>query len=134
MSATRQLFLMGTVAIQDGDERLEQFRSHRAVALLSYLVCQTQPIPRSELVELIWPDKSKKRGRANLRWALNYLGKLLPDCWVVSRQAVLFEPGERCWVDVLALEQALLADDVAGLNTAVGASEGTFCRGFYFNE
>jgi DNA-binding SARP family transcriptional activator len=129
----KRLFLMGAVRIEDGDRILDQFRSRRAAALLIYLVCQRQPVPRSELVELIWPDKPEKRGRANLRWSLNYLGKLLPDCWRVSRQTAQFQPGEEWWVDVLALQEALAADDLVGLETAVAAA-GEFCRGFYLNE
>ena len=125
---------MGAVRIEDGENRLDQFRSHRAVALLIYLVCQGKPVPRSELVELIWPDKPEKRGRANLRWSLNYLGKLLPDCWQVSRQTAQFRPGEGCWVDVLALREALAVEDLGELETAVAASDGEFCRGFYINE
>lgn len=124
---------MNTVRIQGEAGTVDQFRSHRAVALLVYLVCQPQAVPRSELVELIWPD-NPERGRANLRWVLSYLNKLLPGCWETTRQTAQFQPQADCWVDVLALQAALAADNVAALATAVSHTHGEFCRGFYFNE
>ena len=105
--------------IQDGQGVVDQFRSHRAVALLIYLACQNHPVPRSELVELIWPDMPLERGQANLRWALSYCKKLLPDCWEVSRQTAQFLPSTTCWVDLLTLQEALANDDVVLLETAV---------------
>lgn len=130
----QQLNLMDTVRIQDSQGRVDQFRSHRAVALLIYLVVQERAVPRSELVELIWPDKPADRGRANLRWSLSYWNKLLPDCWEVTRQTVQFQPGDRCRVDILTLQAALSVRDMAALETAVSLAHGEFCRGFYFDE
>ncbi|MCA9928881.1 MAG: hypothetical protein KC419_10405, partial [Anaerolineales bacterium] len=129
----RQLHLLGTVRIKDGRHTIDQFRSHRAVALLIYLVSQAHPVPRSELIELIWPDKPKERGQANLRWALSYWNKLLPGCWDVTRQTAQFRP-TACEVDVLVLQTALAVDDVAGLETSIFAVQDEFCRGFYFDE
>ncbi|MEZ4645091.1 MAG: BTAD domain-containing putative transcriptional regulator [Chloroflexota bacterium] len=130
----QHLFLLGTVRIQDEQGVLDQFRSHRAVALLVYLVCQDHPVPRSELVELIWPDMPLARGQANLRWALSYCKKLLPGCWEVTRQTAQFRADANCRVDVLALQAALTANDGRGLETAVSNVQGEFCRGLYFDE
>ena len=134
MSAAPQpsLFLLGTVRIARDHEIVDQFRSHRAVALLIYLVSQDHPVPRGELVELIWPD-NPERGPANLRWALSYLKKLLPECWEITRQTAQFRPGA-AWVDIDALQSALQADDPALLARACDGAEGAFCRGFFFDE
>ncbi len=48
-------------------------------ALLFYLACQTEPVSRSQILLLFWPDLDEHSARANLR---DYLGKLranLPD-------------------------------------------------------
>ncbi|MDJ0754976.1 MAG: tetratricopeptide repeat protein [Ardenticatenaceae bacterium] len=134
MPKDHTLFLLGTVRIHDGQNQIDKFRSNRAMALLIYLVNQNHPVPRSELIELIWPDKPLDKGRGNLRWALNYLSKLLPDCWEVTRQTAMFRPAPGWQVDVLSLQEALAADDIVGLETAAADAQAEFCRGFYFNE
>ncbi len=128
------LRLLGQLRLEQDGQEVTGFRTRRAVALLAYLVCQPRPVPRSRLVELIWPDKSEERGRANLRWALNHLSNLLPDCWQVARQSVQFCPNENCVVDTLRLTQALADGEPNQLATAVADIEGEFLRGFYLDE
>ncbi|MCB0019177.1 MAG: AAA family ATPase, partial [Anaerolineales bacterium] len=129
-----RLSLLGTVRIHDGNRSEDNFRSPRAVALLLYLASQPVAVPRAELVELIWPDLPAERGRANLRWALSYLRKLLPDCWDVSRQTACFVLHAGIQVDTLALKAALELGDVEALAEAVAGAGGEFGRGFYLDE
>ena len=130
----KQLFLLGSVRIKAGETTVDQFRSHRAVALLVYLVSHAQPIPRSELMELIWPDMPQERQQANLRWALSYCKKLLPDCWHITRQTAQFQPDAACYVDVHSLAVALADENVVELETTVAYVHGDFCRGLFFDE
>lgn len=53
------------------DGQLLRLRSRKALAVLAYLALARESVPRVTLVDLIWPDQSEKRGRANLSWALN---------------------------------------------------------------
>ena len=128
------LQLLGPVQITQGGQVIENFRTRRAVALLAYLVHHRQPVFRSELVELIWPDKSEKRGRANLRWALNYLNKILPQVWDVTRQSVQFAPTNTLTVDIHALAHALDEMNYQVLERMLLAQRGEFLAGFYLNQ
>jgi predicted ATPase/DNA-binding SARP family transcriptional activator len=130
--AQTYIFFFGVVRILQGGERKEQFRSQRAVALLIYLALQPAPVPRDELIELIWPDLPADRGRANLRWALSYWKKLLPGCWQVTRQTAAFDC-EECRVDVHQLAAALADGDWQRVETAVSTASPDFCRGFFLD-
>ena len=126
------LRMLGPLQLKRLGETITNFRSQRAIALLVYLVCEERPIPRAELVELFWPDKTAQQGRANLRWVLNYLGKLLPNCWEIDRQTAVFQASSGV-VDIYQLRQALDQGDMAALATAVATIQGSFMRGFYLD-
>ncbi len=126
--------LMGVPSIASGDTTLSTFRSRRALALLAYLISQHRAVPRAELVELLWPDKTEKQGRANLRWALSYLGGLLPNQIERTRQAIQFVYDDNCWVDVLAFETALKASDHTMLAQCVQEIKGEFMQGLFYDE
>ncbi|MEZ4767404.1 MAG: BTAD domain-containing putative transcriptional regulator [Caldilineales bacterium] len=126
--------LLGPLRLEGQEEVVTNFRSRRVAALLAYAAVEARPIPRAELVELLWPDKAEQQGRANLRWALNQAGKLLPGCWEIDRQAVQFDPDQICCVDLRALEAALTQGDIEALANAVAAVQGDFLAGFYLDE
>lgn len=129
---TFSLQMLGPLQLERSGEAVTKFRSRRALALLVYLVCEERPIPRVELAELIWPDKTAQQGRANLRWALNYLGKLLPDCWEINRRTAVFQ-GDTGVVDTHQLRRALAEGNMDVLATAVSQVQGDFMRGFYLD-
>lgn len=125
--------LLGPLTIQQGDQVEHRFRSHRAVAVLAYLVTSQETMPRSELVDRFWPDKDEQQGRANLRWTLNYLNKIAPECWTANRHSVAFTPPKDIWVDIYELERALAEDDHARLTAVAAQADGEFLRGFFFD-
>ncbi|MFN2165944.1 MAG: BTAD domain-containing putative transcriptional regulator, partial [Anaerolineae bacterium] len=126
--------LLGPLRIECDHQVITTFRSRRVMALLAYTIVEGRSIPRAELAELLWPEKTERQGRANLRWALSQLITLLPGCWEPNRQAVRFVPVEDCRVDVLALSVALKQDDTDALATAVAEAQGDFMAGFFFDE
>ena len=126
--------LLGPLRLENQEEVITNFRSRRVAALIAYAVVEARPIPRAGLVELLWPDKPEKQGRANLRWALNQASKLLPGCWEIDRQVVGFDPGQNCYVDLHALEAALTQDDTDILAHEVAAVQGDFLAGFYLDN
>lgn len=136
------LRLFGAPAIERAESTCTQFRSRRALALLGYLVvhgCTAGPTngraaARSELADLIWPDCEPERGRSNLRWALSYLGNLLPTALERTRHTVQFNLPPACRCDLLELGAALESGDLEQLATAVGLYRGDFLQGAFADE
>ena len=129
-----KLRLLGAIQLENGDGESVQFRSRRAVALLVYLILQNRPIPRSQLVQLIWPDKTEKQGRGNLRWVLSYLSSVLPDAIQRTRYTVQFDCPPGSTVDLLDIQSALASDNFDRLEKLLLATDGEFMAGFYFDE
>lgn len=98
MSEPVRILLLGPPTITYADAPLKMSRrTHRA--LLYYLALQRQPVPRSILISLLWPDASSDTaGRSRLRETLARIRKELPaedlldaDREVVSLRADRFE-------------------------------------------
>ena len=130
-----EITLLGGLQIKRDGSTETQFRSRRAVALLAYLIVNhNRPIPRAELVELIWPDKTEQQGRSNLRWVLNYLSKLVPDGLEKTRQTVQFALDVEQAVDTHAIARAMKGDDLDLLSSLLLEAQGEYMSGFFFNE
>ena len=63
MASLFHLQLLGSVQIDRDGEPVIGFKSRKALALLCYLAAEGQPVSRSYLVELFWPDQPEARGR-----------------------------------------------------------------------
>ena len=130
-----QIRLLGGLQINRTEGTETQFRSRRAVALLAFLIVNhNRPVPRTELVELIWPDKTEQQGRSNLRWVLNYLSKLIPNGLEKTRQTVQFALTVEDVVDTHAISQAMEGDNLELLSSLLLETQGEYMAGFYFNE
>ena len=90
-----------TMGSEAGD--VPRFRSRRTVALLGYLAAERREVGRDFLAALFWPDQASSKGRSNLRRELHNLAQILPDCWVLDRQAVAFVPSNGTMVDLYTL-------------------------------
>ncbi len=128
------LRLLGTLQIEIGGKTTTRFRSRRAAALLIFLIATQRPVARSELVELIWPDKNEKQGRGNLRWALSYLTKLLPDALERTRQSICFSPPANYSVDIHQIDKAFKQANWQQLGEYLQAMQGMFLDDFFFDE
>lgn len=132
--AELKLRLLGLPQLEREGQPVGGFESRKALALLGYLVLQDRPVPRTQLVELFWPDKPEARGRGNLSRVLSNLTALVPDGWAVDRHAVHFSPPESLWVDVLAFEEDLDRGDAASLTYAVELYCGELLEGLYLDD
>jgi predicted ATPase/DNA-binding SARP family transcriptional activator len=133
------LRLLGTVQIERDGKPVRGFRSRKALALLGYLAVQAHPVPREQLVDLLWCDKPQARGRANLSWVLHRISTLLPGCLRADPHTVGFRrvapsAGQAaCWLDTHAFEEMEAQGDVPSLAAAVDLYRGEFLEGLYLN-
>lgn len=120
------LRLLGPVQLRQNETPLNGFISQKVVALLGYLVTVNQPITRSYLATLFWPDKSETRGRGNLSRALNNLSTLLPDGLAADYFTVQIKPAIFQRVDTLIFEKLLAEQTFEALAQAVELYQGDF--------
>jgi predicted ATPase/DNA-binding SARP family transcriptional activator/Tfp pilus assembly protein PilF len=126
---TFRLRFLGAVQITQDDQPVRGFESRKALALLGYLAMQNRPIPREQLVDLFWGDKSESRGRANLSWVLNKIASLLPDCIQADRHDVQFQRAPAHWLDIDAFAQLETQRGPDSLAAAVALYQGEFLEG-----
>jgi predicted ATPase/DNA-binding SARP family transcriptional activator len=131
MSSTFHLRFLGPVQAEQNGEPLRGFRSRKALALLGYLVAQSQTLPREHLADLFWEDQTESRGRANLSWVLNKLNTLLPDCLETDRHNVQFQPSDSYWSDLDAFDELEARGETSALAEAVALYRGEFLEGLY---
>lgn len=98
--STLDIRLFGAMEIRDGGELLTDFRSQKALALLAYLICVDRPVTREHLAGLAWPDTEQSQALGLLRRTLHDLTSKLPDCLVVDRRTVHFQPLAPVAIDV----------------------------------
>lgn len=84
-------------------------RNRKTRALLALIALHPRPIPRTRLVELLWPGRGEDQARNSLRQALHELGVAIgPDAPLVlaaTRDAVGLV-ARAAWSDVLELRRA----------------------------
>lgn len=84
-------------------------RNRKTRALLALIALHPRPIPRTRLVELLWPGRGEDQARNSLRQALHELGAAIgPDAAMVlaaTRDAVGLV-ARAAWTDVLELRRA----------------------------
>ncbi|WP_412030896.1 AAA family ATPase [Halomonas sp. ML-15] len=106
-----QLALFGHFSLMLGEDSLSQFSYDKVKALLVYLLLHRQPVNRSTLAELLWPDQGLSSGRTNLRHALHCLRQSLGDqaerVLVVSRQTIAFKLPDEWAFDLHELQEML---------------------------
>ena len=118
--AVRLQVLGVPTATVDGEEA--RLPLQRAVALLAYLAFQDQPVPRTHLAGMLWPDADETKARARLRRlvytieeavgakvlaATDTLLSLVPQA--VEVDALMFMEHARCVTTAEALDGPLLA-------------------------
>ncbi|MBH8578664.1 AAA family ATPase [Bisbaumannia pacifica] len=112
-SVDERLTLLGHFSLSLGEDTLTQFSYDKVKGLMVYLLLHEQPVNRSTLAELLWPDQGLSSGRTNLRHALHCLRQSLGEqaerVLVVSRQTIAFQLPEDWRFDLHEL-QALLRE------------------------
>jgi predicted ATPase/DNA-binding SARP family transcriptional activator len=131
MEGTIRLQLLGTVQVERDGERVEGFRSRKALGLLGYLAAQGQPVPRERLADLLWEDKPEAKGRTNLSWVLGRISALVPGLLEANRHAVHFQPAIPCQLDIDVFDEFEAAKDAASLAEAAKLYRGDSLEGLY---
>ncbi|GAA3893954.1 hypothetical protein GCM10022228_01290 [Halomonas cibimaris] len=124
-----QLVLLGHFSLTRDRDVLTRFSYDKVKALLVYLLLHRQPVSRTTLAELLWPDQAVSTGRTNLRHALHCLRQSLgsrgDDLLSVSRQAMALTLPDDWQVDLKQLETLLDGPrDLAGLEAVLACYQG----------
>jgi DNA-binding SARP family transcriptional activator len=139
------IHLLGPFEARLNGEPITGFRSDKVRALLAYLCVESQGAHRREkLAGLLWPDFPESDARANLRWVLSDLRKMIGDrsspenpqtsanFLRITRQTVQSNPESETWVDVHTFLNNLEASHptIADLEAGVTCCRGEFMAGF----
>jgi len=118
--------------------------TRKAIALLAYIAVTGKSHRRASLVNLLWPEYDRTRGRAALRRTLYALRKALAGDWLdVHREEIGLNPSADIWLDVDQFHGHLAGCEthghpasqvcpacVAPLTDAVALYRGEFLSGF----
>jgi DNA-binding SARP family transcriptional activator len=132
--ARLKVFALGLPEVEWAGQYLALFR-RQVRALLFRLAVRRQPVSRSELCFLFWPDIAESRARRNLTRVLSQLRRELPtpELLIVSRERVGLEH-ERVWSDSVAFEHLCSIADgphrLEVLQEAVTLYRGPYLSGF----
>jgi DNA-binding SARP family transcriptional activator/tetratricopeptide (TPR) repeat protein len=146
-----RVMLLGGLSITLNDSSIEDFKSKKSPALLSYLIITGRPHARERLGALLWGESAEGRARANLRTVLWDLRQHLPDFISADRQTVSFDAEAPHWVDVEAFSAAvervvgpqregdssetpLEGEQVEALESALSLYRGDFLAGFHISS
>ena len=112
------------------DDRPVALKRRKSRALLYYLAAQSQPVPRRQLIGLLWPDHNDQTARHNLRTTLYALRQTLGDALVVDDEHLgLAGPVEVDARDFVATLTAADPNDDA-LTRSLDAYRGDFLEDF----
>ncbi len=106
MNVIYRIRLLGTIQLEKAGQPIK-IQSRKALALLGYLASQDQPVSRSHLAGLFWPDKTESRGRGNLSRELSQLSVHLPGCFEANYHTVQFKPEANSWLDTRAFTESV---------------------------
>lgn len=102
-----ELHVLGGFSIYHKGDRLLDFVSRKAEALLIYLMCHPQEHSREVLATLLWDELPQKKRLGNLRILLSHLRKQLSGFLNISRQTISFRTQSVYWLDLEQLEVKL---------------------------
>jgi DNA-binding SARP family transcriptional activator len=94
------LYFLGPPRIEY-DDQLISVDTRKAIALLAYITVTGESQRRDSLVNLLWPDYGRRRGRTNLRRTLYALRKAINGPWLdADRETIGLHSGAPLWIDV----------------------------------
>jgi predicted ATPase/DNA-binding SARP family transcriptional activator len=138
MAAKLELTLFGNPEFRLDGVPVDDFKSSKSRALLSYLAVTGQPHSRPKLAGLLWGDMAEVKSRMNLSQALTTLRRFFGEHLSISRQKVGFKRDSHYWLDVESFESKVIdyPDDAAvpSLTEAVQIYRGHFLDGFYVRK
>ncbi len=133
MTPLFRLQLLGSVQMDRDGEPIQGFKSRKALALLCYLAAESQPVSRSYLVELFWPDQPESRGRNNLSQALHNILNLWPGCFEANHHAIQFCLHNSTWLDIKVFNELAARGEISASVMAADLYRGDFLAGMYLD-
>jgi len=129
-----KLYFFGVPRIIHNGHEISVSR-RKSVALLAYLVA-TGPASRQSLATFLWPETNSHRALANLRNALNALGKtLIGNILEADRDKIWFNVSrQQCTVDLLEFLRLIKSEKTADLSQAIKLYCGDFLSGFTIKD
>jgi DNA-binding SARP family transcriptional activator len=137
------LWLLGSPRIEI-EERVIDFGTRKAMALLSYLATTGQPHTRDATLSLLWPEYDSEKGRAALRTTLSILRKSLGDNVLsTTRQQIKLVRSSEIWIDVREFladtQDALMPEQsqekmIQSLEQSAALYNGDFLTGFSLRD
>lgn len=125
-----RIHTFGGLRVLLDDAPVEGFGARSAEALLVYLACHAQPVPRAVLAELLWPERPAQASQANLRVALHRLRQQLDSRHLeITRTSVGLTPA--VWTDAAAFETLLREQR---REPALEIYRGEFLQAFHLDE
>ncbi len=134
--------LLGTPTFQLDNQSLSHLVTGKAAALLIYLAVTGQPQSRARLTDLLWENTAESHVKANLRYLLSNLRKMVGDYVVAQGDTVTFNQELLHWVDVSAFTTYLTPAGTVGtggnepgiLAELLKLYTGEFLAGFQIEE
>ena len=140
------IHLLGQFQVSLKEERVSNFVSDKARALLAYLAVEGHKAQRREtLAHLLWPNKSDTRARANLRSALanlrQVIGELQADSpyLLITHQDIKIDPCDQVRLDVDEFSEifnikAIEPQNISQFDKVLTIYQGEFLTGFNLSE
>jgi len=105
--ADYHFYLFGTPRLEYQNESVA-IDTRKALALLAYLLIESQPQSRDTLAALLWPESDQTSARAALRRTLSPLRNALSEDLVdFGRETLAVHPEAGLWCDVIAFQERL---------------------------
>lgn len=105
--------------------------TRKSLALLSYLALKQQPLARSELDALLWPEHDDQRARRSLRDELSRLGKVLGKDILVNQGQTLYLNSQALELDLWQFNAAMATGE---FKKAVALYRGPLLAGFFVKD
>lgn len=147
MEDVLSISLLGGLKITCNEQAVTGLVSRKAEALLAYLACLEQPIPREIIATLLWEDLPQSRALANLSVHLSSLRKQVAPFLLTTHRTISLNPESSYTVDVLHFEQAinqglnawerlgkLSRSTALRLNRGLNLYQGDFLAGFTLRD
>ncbi len=106
------------------------FETRTVAALLVYLAHQRQSVSRDALAEFLWPERTQRQARSNLRVALHRLRQHAGDYLLTAHSSAAIHPNAALTLDAAHFEQHLAAGRLA---EATALYNGDFLADFYLD-
>lgn len=102
-----KLYLLGAPRIALGDVAVD-LPHRKMIAMLVYIACCRQTLPRDTIATMLWPSLDRKSARASLRRELHGLNRHIGTEWLTAtRNEIGLNPNTSVWIDVEAFRHTL---------------------------